>query len=110
MISRGPSVRHSSCAGLQSRQFSAHAGDAETDQGLVADEPEGKADQDRRKGGEPRPLCCVPDGRGRHPEKPLRRHPAADRGTAAAARYIDSVRRSIVMRSLQLAGEVRLDE
>jgi hypothetical protein len=28
----------------------------------------------------------------------------------AAARYIDSVRRSIVMRSLQLAGEVHLDE
>jgi hypothetical protein len=30
--------------------------------------------------------------------------------TAAAARYIDSVRHSIVMRSLQLTGEVRLDE
>src|SRR5262252_4758968 len=43
------------------------AGDAGADQGLVADELEGKADQDRREGGEPRPLCYLPDGRGRHP-------------------------------------------
>jgi GAF domain-containing protein len=33
---------------------------------LVADESEGQADQDRREGGEPRPLCYLPDGRGRH--------------------------------------------
>jgi hypothetical protein len=45
-----------SCARLQSRQFPAHFGNAGTDQGLVADEPEGEADQDRRVGGEPRPL------------------------------------------------------
>jgi len=38
-----------SCARLQPRQFPAHAGDAEADQGLVADESEGQADQDRRK-------------------------------------------------------------
>ena len=44
---RGSST--ASCAGLQSRQFSAHAGDARADQGVVADEPEGKADQDRRE-------------------------------------------------------------
>src|ERR1700731_1481913 len=31
-----------SCARLQSRQLSAHAGDAGADQGLVADEPEGE--------------------------------------------------------------------
>jgi hypothetical protein len=31
--------------------FPAHFGDAGTDQGLVADEPEGEADQDRREGG-----------------------------------------------------------
>jgi hypothetical protein len=41
-------------ASLQSRQFSAHAADARADQRLVADELEGKADQDRREGGEPR--------------------------------------------------------
>ena len=46
-----------SCAGLQSRQFPAHAGDAGADQRLVADEPEGETDQDRREGREPRPLC-----------------------------------------------------
>jgi len=33
---------------------------------LVADELEGEVDQDRREGGEARPLCCLPDGRGRH--------------------------------------------
>src|SRR5262249_50199402 len=55
-----------SCARLQSRQFPAHAGDAGADQGLVADDLEGQADQDRREGGEPRPLCYLPDGRGRH--------------------------------------------
>src|SRR5215510_3677276 len=54
-----------SCARLQPRQFPAHAGDAGADQGLVADESDGKADQGRREGGEPRPLCYLPDGRGR---------------------------------------------
>jgi len=37
-----------SCARLQSRQFPAHAGDTRADQKLVADEPEGEADQDWR--------------------------------------------------------------
>src|SRR5215467_2962753 len=39
-----------SCTRLQPRQFSAHAGDAGADQGLVADDLEGQADQDRREG------------------------------------------------------------
>ena len=34
----------------------AYAGDAGADQGMVADEPEGEADQDRCEGGEPPPL------------------------------------------------------
>ena len=38
-----------SCAGLQSRQFPAHFGDAGADQGLVSDESEGEAHQDRTK-------------------------------------------------------------
>jgi len=38
---------------------------------------------------------------GRHSEKPLRRHPAIDRGTATAARHFD---RSIVMGSGQTDG------
>jgi hypothetical protein len=44
-----------------------HAGDAGADQRLVADEPEGEADQDRCEGGEPRSLRRISDRRGRHP-------------------------------------------
>ena len=82
---RGSST--ASCAGLQSRQFSAHAGDAGADQGVVADEPEGKADQDRREDRQPWPLCRVSDGRSRHSQKSLCRHSADDRGTAAATTF-----------------------
>ena len=46
-----------SCARLQSWQLSPHACNTGADQGLVADELEGEADQDRREGGEPRTLC-----------------------------------------------------
>src|SRR6516164_10662806 len=38
-----------------------------TNQGLVADEPEGEADQDWCEGREPRSPCRLPDGRGRDP-------------------------------------------
>ena len=93
-----------SCAGLQSRQLPAHAGDARADQGLVADEPEGEADQDRREGGQPRPLRRLSDGRGRHPTADVPRDFAADRGTTAAATTSASVRRSIVMRSRATDG------
>ena len=84
-----------SCARLQPRQFPAHAGDAGADQGLVADESEGKADQDRREGGEPRPLCYLPDGRGRHRTANVPRDFAAHRGATAAATTSASVRRSM---------------
>src|SRR5271165_6562158 len=67
-----------SCAGLQSRQFLAHAGDARANQRLVSDEPEGEADQDRCEGGLPRTLCCLPDGGGRHPTADVPRDFAAD--------------------------------
>src|SRR5262249_31009832 len=83
-----------SCARLQPRQFPAHAGDAGADQGLVADDLEGQADQDRREGGEPRPLCYLPDGRGRHRTANVR-DIAADRETTAAATTSASVRRSM---------------
>jgi hypothetical protein len=46
-------------------------------------------------------------GRGRHSEKPLRRHPAADRRVAAAARYIHRVRRLMFAYSSKSKGEVR---
>jgi hypothetical protein len=69
---------------------------------LVADEPEGKADQDRREDREPRPLCRVSDGRSRHSQKCVRRHFAAHRGTAAAARCGARLKHSFVMRHGQL--------
>jgi len=52
---------------------------------LVADEPEGKADQDRREDCEPWTLCRVSDGRSRHSKKSLRGLPTNDRRLAAAA-------------------------
>src|ERR1700724_146574 len=68
---------------------------AGADQGVVAGEPERKADQDRGEDRQPWPLCRVSDGRSRHSQKSLCRHSADDRGTAAAARCIDSVMRSV---------------
>src|SRR5262249_2239797 len=59
----------------------------------VADESEGKADQDRREGGEPRPLCYLPDGRGRHRTANVPGDFAAHRGATAAA--TTRVRRSV---------------
>src|SRR5262249_38142785 len=88
-----------SCARLQPRQFPPHAGHAGADQGLVTDKLEGEADQDRREGGEPRPLCRLPNGRGRHPTANVPGDFAAHRGTAAAATTSASVRRSMVVRS-----------
>src|SRR5262249_10256998 len=80
-----------SCARLQPRQFPAHVGDAAADQGLVADDLEGQADQDRREGGEPRPLCYLPDGRARHRTANVPRDFAAHRGATAAATTSASV-------------------
>jgi hypothetical protein len=65
------------------------------DQGLVTDESEGKTDQDRREGGEPRPLCYLPDGRGRHRTANVPGDFAAHRGATAAATTSASVRRSM---------------
>ena len=76
-----------------------HAGDARADQGLVTDKLEGEADQDRRESREPRPLCRLPNGRGRHPTANVPGDFAAHRGTAAAATTSASVRRSMVVRS-----------
>ena len=94
-----------SCAGVQSRQLPAHASDAGADQGLVADQPEGEADQDRREGRQPRPLRRLPDGRGRHPTANVPGDFAADRGTTAAATTCASMRRATVMRSCQPTEE-----
>src|SRR5262245_673649 len=88
-----------SFARLQSGQFLADAGDARADQGLVIDKLEGEADQDRREGGEPRTLCRLPNGGGRHPTTNVPGDSAADRGTTAAATTRASMKRSIVTRS-----------
>jgi hypothetical protein len=73
--------------------FSAHACNTGADQGLVADELEGEADQDRREGGEPRTLCRLPNGGGRHPTTNVPGDTAADRGTTAAATTRASMKR-----------------
>ena len=96
---------------IQSRQLPAYARDARVDQGLVADEPTGKADQDRREGREPRPLRRLPDGRGRRSETSVRRHPSAHRGTAAAAGHVNSVTKFSLSRvPRKTTGDLRLDE
>jgi hypothetical protein len=52
----------------------------------------------------------LPDCRGRHSEKSVRRNPAADRRIAAAAAPVDGVKRALVARSVKTAGDLRLDE
>src|SRR6516165_7412627 len=74
------------CAGLQSRQLHADAGDAPSDGVVVPDQPAREADQDRREGHQPWPLRDLPNGRGRSLAADVRRHPVADRPAAGAAR------------------------
>jgi hypothetical protein len=93
----------------QPRQFPAHAGDAGADQGLVVDDLEGQADQDRREGSEPRPLCYLPDGRGRHRTANVPRDFAAHRGATAAATTSASVRCSMSCIPEQPTEGVRLN-
>src|SRR6516165_10528409 len=88
-----------SCARLQSWQLSPHACNTGADQGLVTDKLEGEADQDRRESREPRTLCRLPNGGGRHPTTNVPGDSAADRGTTAAATTRASMKRSIVTRS-----------
>jgi hypothetical protein len=76
----------------------------------VADEPEGKANQDRRQGRQSWPLCRVPNGRGRYSPKSLRGHSAADHQTEAAAAHINSVMRSVSRVPSKTKGKVRLDD
>ena len=77
---------------------SPHACKTGADQGLVTDELEGEADQDRREGVS-RTLCSLPNGEGRHPTTNVPGDIVADRGTTAAATSRASVKRSIVTRS-----------
>ena len=86
-------------AHLQSWQLSPHACNTRADQALVVHEVEGEADQDRHESHEPRTLCRLPNGRGRHRTANVPGDFAAHRGTAAAATTSASVRRSMVMHS-----------
>src|SRR6266568_3110850 len=97
-----------SCARLQSWQLSPHACNTGADQGLVADELEGEADQDRREGGEPRTLCRLPNGGGRHPTTNVPGDSAADRETTAAATTHASMKRLTVTQA-QSTGGMRPD-
>src|SRR5438105_7290631 len=74
------------CSCLQPRQLHANPGDAENRGAVVADQPEGEVDQDRREGHEPRPLRYVPDGRSRRVAADVRGYPDADRPAAGIAR------------------------
>src|SRR5262249_47188411 len=60
---------------------------------------EGQADKDRREGGEPGPLCYLPDARGRHRTANVPADFAAGRDATAAATTSASMRCSMVMRS-----------
>jgi hypothetical protein len=64
--------------------------------------------QDRREGGEPRPLCDLPNGRGRHRMGNVPRDIAAHCGVTAAAITTASVRRSMSCIQEQPTKGVRL--
>jgi Transposase DDE domain group 1 len=87
---------------LSCRSFAANAVRASC--ARRADEPQREADQDRREGREPWPLCRVPDGRGRDSEKSVLRHTASHRGTAAAPTHVSGVMRTVVMRTIETDG------
>jgi hypothetical protein len=88
-------------ARLQLRQLPAHAGDSRTDQRLVADQPEGIVDHDlgRRSSA----MAAMSPSRWQTSpfQETVRRHPAADRRTAAAVPSSAFVKYSLVMHSSQ---------
>ena len=99
---RGPAP--ASCAGLQSRQLPADAGNAGADQGLVADEPEGEADQDWRQGHQSRPHVAFQMAEVAIPTANVPGYFVADCGTPAAAAACTGMRCSMVMRSRTIDG------
>ena len=75
-------------AGLQPRQLHAEPGAARCRETVVTDQPARQAHQDRREDRPPRALRHVPDGRSRHPARPVRRHPAPYRPAQTATNSI----------------------
>ncbi len=101
---RAPPASH---ARLQPRQPPAHAGHAGADQGLDADDAQGKADQDRHEGRRSRTPCRVPDGGG-HSTRPVSGHFADDRRPSATACHINGVVRLGVTSLIETTGEACL--
>ena len=104
----GTAVVPPSCAGLQSRSFSARAGGARS-RSRIADEPEGKADQDRREGHAPRPLRRIPAGRGGHSTKSSPTSCGSSRNFDRRQSH-QRVKRSFRYASGQITGATRLDD
>lgn len=69
-----PTARSTSRPRLQPRQFPANHGDARAHEGLVNDDAQGKADQDRREGHHSRPLHRFSDGGGLSSGSPICGH------------------------------------
>jgi hypothetical protein len=62
------------------------------------------------EGSQPRPLRGLPGGRGRDTPKPVRRHPADDRGIADSTSHVNSVVHSVSCVPSKPEGDVRLDD
>ena len=73
-------------ARLQHRELPAHAGFAERNLTVVADDAPRKTGQDRRPDRAPRPIRGVPAGRGGRAAGPVRQDPASHRRPAAIRR------------------------
>ena len=97
-----------SCPGLEPRQLHANPGDARASGAVIPDEFAGEADQDLRRGGQPRPLRHVPDGRGSGAAADVQRDPDADRPAAGAA--FTGLKGVLGRKALTKMGELRLDE
>src|SRR3954447_11583709 len=94
-------------SGLQPGKFHAHAGDAEGNREVVADQPAREASQDWREGGQPRALRDLPAGRGRGAATDVRRNPVVDCPAAATARA--GMREQRRQMPQAVTAEVRLD-
>jgi len=99
-------------ANQTARKLSAHAGDAGADERLVDDDTQRESYQERGEGRQSRPLCHVPDGRGRHSAKPVGLHLADDRraATAATGRAWNAWSVRVSCARAKLTGEVRRDD
>ncbi len=71
---------------LKPRQVHANAGGAQDRRAVVADQLAREADQDRRQGGQSRPLRHLPAGRGRGAAADVCGHSVADRPAARGSR------------------------